>query len=327
MKILVTGGAGYIGSGVVRMLGDRGVEVVVLDSMEFGHKNGLGNKARLVEGNVGDEVLLDKLGEEKFDGVLHFAGYIQAGESVTLPQKYLENNVVRSSALLRMMVKFNIRKIIFSSTAAVYGEPEYVPIDEMHPKKPTNPYGLSKWHFEELLDYYDRKHGIKGISLRYFNASGARLDGLSGEAHAPETHVIPLALRAAELGGEMALFGTDYPTEDGTCVRDYIHVEDLAEAHCVALDALVNGHDSDQFNLGTGKGLSNRQVLKEVEKTVGKPLKVVEKARREGDPHTLVANANKIKKDLGWEAKYSDMETIVKTAWEWEKKLKTIENW
>ncbi len=320
MKLLVTGGAGYIGSQVVRELIKQGYDVVVLDDMEFGHKEALPTEAKLVMGNVGNEELLHEIFKERFDGVMHFAGYIQAAESVKFPHKYLENNLMKSSAVLREMLRSGVNNLIFSSTAAIYGDPEYTPIDEAHPKKPTNAYGLSKWQFEQLLEYYDRKHGLRSIALRYFNACGASLDGRFGEAHRPETHLIPLALAAADKGKEFELFGTDYPTSDGTCVRDYVHVEDLARVHIKAIEALKAGHKTDQFNVGSGKGWTNRQVVAMVEKIVGKPMNVIERPRRDGDAHTTLAKVDKIAGDLGWKAEFSDLETIIKTAWEWQSK-------
>ncbi len=319
MNILVTGGAGYIGSNMVRMLASRGYSVTVLDSMEFGHKEALPESAKLVVGNIGDKDVVEPLFErEKFDGVIHFAAYLSVAESVKDPRKYIYNNIIRPVTLLDAMGKYGVKNIIFSSSAAVYGNPSTVPIPETHPKNPESPYGLTKWCFEELLRVYDKSLGIKSISLRYFNASGAALDGTNGEDHAPETHIIPLAIRTAQgKQKEFYLFGTDYPTIDGTCVRDFIHIEDLAESHLLALDALKNGHATDVFNVATGNGVTNRQVVDVVKKVTGIDFPVLSKERRPGDPHSLVADPTKIQKELGWKPSHSDLETIVASAWKW----------
>ncbi len=319
MKLLVTGGAGYIGSNMVRMLVARGYDVVVLDSMEFGHQQAIPEKAKLVVGNIGDTAVVEPLFEaEKFDGVIHFAAYLSVSESVKDPRKYVFNNIIRPVTLLDTMAKFGVKHMIFSSTAAVYGNPVTVPISEDHQKLPESPYGLTKWCFEELLRVYDKSSGIKSISLRYFNASGAALDGANGEAHDPETHIIPMAIRTAQgKQKEFYLFGTDYPTPDGTCVRDFIHIEDLAEAHLVALNALKNGHGTDSYNVATGNGVTNKQIVEVVKKVTGVDFPVIEKERRPGDPHSLVADPTKLKKEFGWEPTYSDLETIVESAWKW----------
>lgn len=320
MKLLVTGGAGYIGSHVVRKLADKGEEVMVVDTLEFGHKEALPENCEFINGDIGDESLMTKIGNEfKPEAVLHFAGYTKVGESVKEPEKYIENNIVKSGRMLKILTDIGVRKFIFSSTAAVYGNPVSLPITEDQEKRPTNPYGLTKWWFEQLLDYYDQYCGLRSIRLRYFNACGAALDGKNGEDHSPESHIIPRTMSAALGGQEFSLFGTDYPTPDGTCVRDYIHIEDLAEVHIAALEALGKGHKTDYFNIGTGKGYSNLQILETVGQVIGKSVNYVKAPRREGDPAELVAEVSKIYKELSWKAKYSDLETIVKTAWEWHK--------
>jgi UDP-glucose 4-epimerase len=318
MNILVTGGAGYIGSHMARMLVSRGFDVTVLDSMEFGHKAAVPKEANLVVGNTGDRAILDTCFAKSVDAVIHFAAYLSVEESVAEPVKYFYNNVISPVTLLEAMAAHNIRKFIFSSSAAVYGNPTTVPIPETHAKNPESPYGLTKWSFEEMLRVFDKSEQIRSISLRYFNASGASLDGLHGEAHANETHIIPLAIATA-MGKRPAfhLFGTDYPTRDGSCERDFIHIEDLCEAHVMALGALSAGHATDVYNVATGRGCTNKELVAQVKKTTGVDFPVVESARRLGDPGVLVADSTKIKKELGWNPKHSDIETIVKSAWNW----------
>ncbi|MCX6793677.1 MAG: UDP-glucose 4-epimerase GalE, partial [Candidatus Gottesmanbacteria bacterium] len=258
--------------------------------------------------------------EHKIDAVIHFAGYLMVEESVREPIKYMRNNVIYPVTLLNVMRDFKVDKIIFSSSAAVYGNPQKIPIPEDHSKNPTSPYGLSKWCFEELLRVFNKDTGVRSISLRYFNACGASLDGQFGEDHNPETHIIPLAIRTA-LGGqkEFMLYGTDYPTRDGSCLRDYIHVEDLAEAHLLALDALSHGHQTDVYNLATGQGTTNKEVVAAVKKVTGVDFSVREAGPRAGDPHSLVADPSKFKKEFSWQPKYSDIKTIVSSAWMWHK--------
>lgn len=321
MNILVTGGAGYIGSHMVRMLAARGYSPVVADSLEYGHKQAVPAGVPLIVGNIKDKSALDPIfAKYKIAAVIHFAGYIMVEESVREPIKYMKNNIIAPMTLLAVMQEHGVDKIIFSSSAAVYGNPTTIPIPESHAKNPTSPYGLSKWCFEELLRVTDYQHHIRSISLRYFNACGASLDGRHGEAHNPETHIIPVAIRAA-LGGqkEFQLFGTDYPTRDGSCLRDYIHIEDLAEAHLLALDALSQGHTTDVYNLATGEGTTNKEMVAAVKKVTGIDFPVRESARRAGDPHSLVADATRFKKDFNWRPKYSDIETIVSSAWKWHK--------
>lgn len=319
MKILVTGGAGYIGSHMTRMLASRGYQPVILDTLEFGHKEALPKEAELIVGNVGDKEVVEKLfADHEIGGVLHFAGYLQVEESVRFPIKYMHNNVIAPVVLLEAMREARVSRIIFSSTAAVYGNPVTVPIPEDHPKTPVSPYGLSKWTFEELLRVYDRSFGIRSIALRYFNAAGASLDGSHGEVHDPETHLIPLACRAAlGLGKGFAIYGTDYKTPDGTALRDFIHIEDLCEAHILALEALGNGHASDVYNVGTGNGVSVSQVVDAVRKVSGSDFQANLADRRAGDPAILVSDPSRLKKEFGWEPKYSAIQSIVETAYKW----------
>ncbi len=321
MNILVTGGAGYIGSHMVRMLVARGHMPVVVDSLEYGHREALPPDVPLIVGNIKNKETLDPIfSTYKIEAVLHFAGYLMVEESVRDPIKYMKNNIIAPMTILAAMHERGIDKIIFSSTAAVYGNPATIPIPESHAKNPTSPYGLSKWCFEELLRVTDYQHHIRSISLRYFNACGASLDGRFGEAHNPETHIIPLAIRAA-LGGqkEFTLYGTDYPTRDGSCLRDYIHVEDLAEAHLLALDALAKGHKTDVYNLATGDGTTNKEVVATVKKVTGVKFPVREAGRRAGDPHSLIADPSKFMKEFAWKPKYSDIDTIVSSAVTWHK--------
>ncbi len=319
MNILVTGGTGYIGSHMVRVLARKGIRPVVLDSLEHGHKASIPDQIPLVVGNVGDkETVLRILQEYTIDAVIHFAGYLLVEESVRDPIKYMVNNIIRPVSLLEAMEEAGVRYLIFSSTAAVYGFPEVVPIPEDHPKNPVSPYGVSKLSFEHLLSVYSRKKTIQSISLRYFNACGASLDGEYGEAHDPETHIIPLAIKTA-MGHrkEFFLYGTDYETRDGTCERDYIHIEDLCSAHLVALDALANGHQTDVFNVATGRGITNKEVVEAIKNITQRDFPVIKKPRRPGDPNILVANPQKIMTTFGWKPQYSDIQTIVSSAWKW----------
>jgi UDP-glucose 4-epimerase len=321
MNILVTGGAGYIGSNMVRLLATRGHTPIVVDSLEYGHRQALPAGVPLIVGNIKDKDTLDPIfSKYSIGAVIHFAGYLMVEESVRNPIKYMKNNIIAPMTLLAVMQNYSVDKIIFSSTAAVYGNPTVIPIPESHAKNPTSPYGLSKWCFEELLRVTDYHHHIKSISLRYFNACGAALNGNNGEDHNPETHIIPLAIRTA-LGGqkEFLLYGTDYPTRDGSCLRDYIHIEDLAEAHLLALNALVSGHKTDVYNLATGDGTTNKEVVATVKKVTGTDFPIREVGRRAGDPHSLVADSSRFKKEFGWQPKYSDITTIVSSAAKWHK--------
>jgi len=319
--ILVVGGAGYIGSHMVKMLLGHGYSVVTLDNLSTGYRDAvLGGK--FVLGDLADRALLDKLfSERKIDGVMHFASFIQVGESVQNPAKYYENNVVNTLNLLDAMVAHDVKRFIFSSSAAVYGEPIRVPIDEAHPKNPINPYGRSKWMVEQMLADYDRAYALKSIRLRYFNAAGADPEGQLGERHEPETHLIPLVLQAASGRREsVQVFGRDYDTPDGTCIRDYVHVTDLCEAHLLALGRLLQGGASAAFNLGNGNGFSVQQVIDAAHKVAGETILVKDAPRREGDPARLVADASQARKELGWNPRYSELEMIVSHAWQWEQR-------
>lgn len=322
MKILVTGGGGYIGSFMIMRLLANQNEVVVLDSLERGYREAIDPKASFVKGDIKDKSFLEKLFEtETFDAVLHFAGYISVAESVEYPDKYYLNNVVGSENLFRSAIGIGkINKFIFSSTAAVYGNPVKIPIPEDHPTNPTSPYGKTKLEIEGLLESLYSEHTISYVCLRYFNAAGAALDGTRGEQHSPETHIIPNAIRSSLNKSEFVLFGSDYDTPDGTCVRDYIHVLDLVEAHILALNKINEKKGKYIYNVGTGKGYSNKEVLDMVKKISGEDMKIRQEKRREGDPAILVADPKNIKDNLGFIPKYSDLDTIVKTAYEWHKR-------
>lgn len=312
-KILVTGGAGYIGSVTVKAMQNAGYDVVVFDSLEFGHKEAV--TCPLIIGNLLDKESLRQLDQYQFDGVIHFAAYLQVKESMSNPYKYFQNNMLGGLNLLEYMKEKKIPFLVFSSTAAVFGLPEKNPITEDEAKQPTNVYGESKLMFEKVLSWYDKLFDIKSISLRYFNAAGAAFNGTLGEQHNPETHIIPSAISAALHGKEFTIFGNDYPTPDGTCVRDYIHVEDLAAAHIKALEYVEKAQKSDAFNLGTGNGYSNKEVVEAVKKVTGIPLSVVFGPQRPGDPAVLLADNTKAKTILGWNPERSDLETIVETAY------------
>jgi UDP-glucose 4-epimerase len=322
MKVLVVGGAGYIGSHMALMLSQQGAEVIVLDDLSSGHADAV-LSGRLAQGSIEDTGLLDHLfTDEKFDGVMHFASFIQVGESVRQPAKYYRNNVTHTINLLDAMVRHRVKNFIFSSTAAIFGQPEYVPIDEADPKQPINPYGRSKWMVEQVLQDYDSAYGLKSICLRYFNAAGADPEARIGETHDPETHLIPLLLQVASGRRESAqIFGDDYDTPDGTCIRDYIHVLDLAAVHSLALAQLINGASSAAYNLGNGNGFSVRQVIETVGQVTMKPVPVIHAGRRAGDPARLVADSRLARKDLGWTPLYPDISTIVSHAWDWERKI------
>lgn len=319
MRILVTGGAGYIGAVTVAYLQREGHEVIVLDNLSYGHKQYV--KGRLVVGDLVDkDFLFDNLGKESFDGVIHFASYALAGESMKDPYKYFYNNLTGGLNLLELMRQIKTKNIIFSSTCAVYGTPEKLPVTETESKKPESAYGESKLMLEKILGWYDKIYSIKHINLRYFNAAGASLDSSLGEDHTPETHIIPIAINAALTGSSFPLFGDDYPTPDGTCVRDYIHVEDLAIAHLQALNYLSGSQKSDSFNLGSGRGYSNLEVIDAINKISETKLVIEKKPRRAGDPSIIYANSSKAREKLGFVPRYSDLETIVKTAWAWQRK-------
>ncbi|MDD4334162.1 MAG: UDP-glucose 4-epimerase GalE [Desulfotomaculaceae bacterium] len=318
MNILVTGGAGYIGSHTVVELVSRDHHVVVLDNLSKGHKAAV-RGIELVHGDTGDTGLLkDVFRKHNIEAVIHFAASSLVGESVRQPAGYYHNNVVKGLALLDAMVESDVRRLIFSSTAAVYGEPVEVPIPEEHPTAPTNPYGATKLALEGAMRWYGQAHGLRCVSLRYFNAAGADPSGKIGEDHDPETHLIPLVLKAAAgLASHLEVFGTDYPTPDGACVRDYIHVSDLAAAHALALDALAAGTPAAVYNLGNGNGYSVLEVIKAAEEVVGKPIKVKYGPRRSGDPAALVAGSGRIMAELGWQPRFADLKTIIETAWRW----------
>jgi len=317
-RILVTGGAGYIGSNTTLQLVDAGYDVVVVDNLSRGHREAVGSARLHIVDLLDTYRLAAVMSEEPCDAVIHFAAYIAVGESMKIPEVYFRNNVAGSLSLLTAMVKAGIKNIVFSSTAAVYGVPVRVPIHESEPYAPLSPYGESKVMVEKLLDWFDQIHVVRAICLRYFNASGADPAGRAGENHDPETHLIPLLFRAIKTGQPVTLFGDDYPTADGTCIRDYIHVTDLARAHVAALDALFAGSESRRFNVGTGHGFSVKEVLKAVEEVTGKKVPHIIGPRREGDPPMLVADSTRLQKDLGWTPRYSSLRQIVETAWAWE---------
>lgn len=314
-KYLVTGGAGYIGGVCVEKLLARGDEVVIVDNLSTGHRENINSKAVFVEGSVGDKELMDKVfSEHKIEAVLHFAGFIQVGESVKSPGKYFENNFGQGISLLESMVKKEIKKIIFSSTAAVFGNPVEIPISEDTPKDPINPYGESKLMFEKALARFREAYGLRYTVFRYFNACGASEH--SHENHTPETHLIPLIFESITGKREnISVFGTDYDTPDGTCIRDYVHVEDLIDAHLLALEYLKS-NEIGYFNLGNGSGYSVMEVIKAVEVVTGKKVPVVIGERREGDPARLIASSERARKTLGWSPRYSSIESIIKSAWE-----------
>lgn len=321
MKVLLTGGAGYIGSHALRKLLQAGHEVVVVDDLSHGHREAVdaaGVGAHFIQGNVGDSRVLDQaLKTLPFEAVLHFAAFIEVGESVTDPSKYYQNNFVRAITMLDHLMARGIKKIVFSSTAAVYGNPTQIPITEQAATLPINPYGRSKRMVEQVLEDYAKAYGLGYAILRYFNVAGASSDASIGEAHEPESHLIPRILAsAANENLEMSVFGTDYSTPDGTCVRDYIHVEDLAQAHVLALNSIQAGQ-GNVYNLGSEKGFSVREVLSACEKVTQRTIRRVEKERRPGDPAVLVASSEKIRKELGWTRAYPDLETIVAHAWKW----------
>lgn len=319
--LLVIGGCGYIGSHMVKHLLGAGYRVVVLDDLSTGFAESLLG-GELVKGDFGERAVLDRLfGQYAFDGVLHFASLIQVGESVLDPARYYQCNVMKTLVLLEAMKDHRINHLIFSSSAAVFGEPERVPIDETLPRQPINPYGMSKHMVEVMLRDFDRAYGLRSVALRYFNAAGADPEGRMGERHDPETHLIPLALQAvAGRRPALKVFGRDYPTPDGTCIRDYVHVDDLADAHGLALAYLWQDGATAAFNLGNGAGFSVQEVLDAVERVAGRPVPVESAPRREGDPARLVADAGLAGRVLGWRPRYGDLDTIVRHAWQWEQR-------
>lgn len=320
MKVLVTGGAGFIGGVTVRQLLKEGYKVVVFDNLSTGNKNIVPENVGLIVGDLRDRSdIFSVLRSDKFDAVLHFAAFTIVPESMENPSKYFQNNVVATFNLLDAMVETDVKKFIFSSSAAVYGEPETVPVDESFPTKPLNAYGETKLIVEQFLKWYDYAYGLKYVSLRYFNAAGADLENDIGEDREIETHLIPLVLLAASGKNEsVSIFGTDYPTKDGTCIRDYIHVVDLAHAHVLALNALFeNKINSTIYNLGSQNGFSVKEIIQTAENVVGKKINAIETSRREGDPPVLIASSNKIQSELGWDAKNSNIEKIITDTWLW----------
>lgn len=321
MAILVLGGAGYIGSHTVYELIDAGRDVVVADNLQTGFQAAVHPKARFYRLDIRDRAALDQLFRaERIEGIIHFAASSQVGESMTDPLKYYDNNLYGTLVLLEAMVAHGVDKIVFSSTAATYGEPERVPILETDKTVPTNCYGETKLSMEKMMAWTSRAHGLRYVALRYFNACGAHPSGVIGEAHDPETHLIPVILQVPNGQREkLSIFGDDYPTKDGTCVRDYIHVTDLAQAHILALDYLLAGGESDVFNLGNGVGFTNKEVVEVARRVTGHPIPAEMAPRRPGDPAQLVASSEKAKKVLGWKPQYADLETIISTAWNWHK--------
>jgi len=321
MSILVLGGAGYIGSHAALELVRAGHDVVIADNLVTGYRKAVPEKARFYEGDLRDFDFLDNLFRtEKIDAVIHFAAYSLVGESVTNPLKYYDNNLYGTKVLLEAMVKNGIDKIVFSSTAATYGEPENIPILESDRTCPTNPYGETKLAMEKMFSWTAKAHGLRYVSLRYFNACGADERGTIGEAHSPESHLIPLILQVPNGKREsISIFGNDYNTPDGTCIRDYIHVTDLAQAHILAVKYLENGGESDIFNLGNGIGYSVREVIDTARKVTGHPIPEVEVPRRAGDPAMLVASSEKAKRILGWRPEHDSLEEIIASAWNWHK--------
>lgn len=315
-KILIIGGAGYIGSHVDLFLRDNGYDTIVLDNLNRGHRDAICHND-FIKADIRDLKALNELFQEnRISAVMHFAAYAYVGESVKEPLKYYSNNVGGIISLLECMKNHNLKKLIFSSSCATYGNPEYLPIDENHPQKPVNPYGWSKLIAEQIMSDCDTAWGLKTISLRYFNAAGEDIKGRAHERHEPETHLIPLVLNAAADSQQVIkIFGTDYNTPDGTCIRDYIHVTDLAQAHVLALEYLLDGGKSDAFNLGNGIGYSVREVIETAKTVTGREIQVMECPRRPGDPPALVGNAEKITRELGWKTTIPNLEDIIKSAW------------
>jgi UDP-glucose 4-epimerase len=317
MAILVTGGAGYIGSVAVDDLVKKGEEVVVIDNLVYGHSAAVSEHAFFYEGGIGDRAFVgDILSKHSIDACMHFSAYAYVGESVDDPKKYFQNNFTETLNLLDVLLENGVKKFVFSSTCATYGEPQYVPIDEKHPQWPTSPYGWSKFMVERALEAYDHAYGLRYVGLRYFNASGAT--ELRGEDHQPETHLIPLTIFAAQ--GKIphvSIFGDDYPTPDGTAVRDYIHVADLSQAHLLALDHLRKDRQSEFINLGNGSGYSVNEVIETARKVTGRNIEAINASRRAGDPSKLVADSTKAREILGWNPQFPGLEKIIESAWAW----------
>ncbi|WP_291319333.1 UDP-glucose 4-epimerase GalE [Desulfonatronospira sp.] len=321
-QVLVTGGAGYIGSHMAKMLHQAGVRVVVLDDLSRGHREALRYGEACI-GGTGDRELLDSLfSRHSFDAVLHFAAFIEVGESVAAPAAYYHNNVMNAQVLLDAMLQYQVQNLVFSSTAAVFGEPVSIPINETHPKAPVNPYGRSKAMVEQILEDYQAAYGLQWVSLRYFNAAGADPQGELGERHHPETHLIPLVLQAASgRRSGISVFGNDYDTGDGSCIRDYIHVYDLCQAHMLALERLLGGRGGGCYNLGNGQGFSVRQVIEAAGRVTRRNIPAEDNPRRPGDPARLVADSTLAREELGWHPRRSDLETIIEDAWRWERDI------
>ena len=325
MNILVVGGAGYIGSHMIVRLLEEGANVTTFDNLSGGYRDSiLGGD--FIEGDIADIDLLDKVfSENNFDAVMHFASFIEVGESIHSPAKYYQNNVTNTQNLLDAMVKHGVLNFIFSSTAAVFGEPEYVPIDEKHPMIPINPYGRTKLMVEQMLADYDHAYGMKSIALRYFNAAGADPEIRIGERHVPESHLIPLVLQAASGRREsISIFGQDYDTPDGTCIRDYIHICDLCDAHLLAIKSLLSSNKSAAYNLGNGNGFSVKEVIDTAKKVTGKEINVVIAESRAGDPARLVADSSLARKEMKWKPVFPSLDKIIKHAWLWEEKLRKL---
>jgi UDP-glucose 4-epimerase len=322
--VLVTGGGGYIGSHTVKALQTSGYRVIILDNLIYGHRDLVEKvlKVELIEGDIGDRTLLDQIfSTYEIAAVIHFAAYAYVGESTSNPAKYYTNNVCGTLTLLQAMVGAGIDKLVFSSTCAIYGVPDRLPIAEAHPKDPINPYGRTKLIVEQMLDDFDSAYGLSSICFRYFNAAGADPSGELGEDHTPETHLIPLVLEAAaNRRSAISIFGTDYPTADGTCVRDYIHVSDLARAHVLGLEHLLQSNPSQKINLSNGNGFSVSQVIETARAVTGCPIQVIEEARRAGDPPILIGSSQKALTLLGWEPRYPDLVDIITHAWQWHQK-------
>ena len=319
MAILVCGGAGYIGSHAVHVLVEKGEQVVIVDNLQTGHRGALNPAAKFYEGDIRDAAVLDKIfTENKIEAVIHFAANSLVGESMEKPLLYFNNNVYGMQVLLEAMVRHGVDKIVFSSTAATYGEPKRVPIHEDDETCPTNTYGETKLTMEKMMKWVSRANGVRYVSLRYFNAAGALPDGSIGEDHKTETHLIPLILQVPTgRRDHITVFGDDYPTPDGTCLRDYIHVVDLADAHVLALEYLRKGGASDIFNLGNGQGFSVKEMIAAAEKATGRSIKVEIGARRAGDPAQLIASSEKARTVLGWKPQFTDVEQVIGSAWKW----------
>ena len=320
LNVLVVGGAGFIGSHMVKMLGQQGYRVTTLDDLSSGHRDAV-LAGDFVQGDMGDRAVLDAVLSRGFDAVMHFASFIQVGESVQKPASYYQNNVVKTLGLLDAMRTHGIQRFVFSSTAATFGEPQYSPIDEKHPQQPVNPYGRTKLMVEQVLADYALAYGFRSVSLRYFNAAGADPEGLLGERHDPETHLIPLVLQvAAGRRPHLQVFGRDYDTPDGTCIRDYVHVTDLCSAHALALQSLMAGQGADcqAYNLGSGHGFSVQEVIDTAQKVSGRSVAVMDSPRRPGDPSRLVADPTLARHNLGWQPQHSDLRTLIEHAWRWE---------